>query len=137
MYTAEPTSRKIAPEISPDGKWIAYVSEEATGLQVYVSAFPKPGGRYVLNPAGASTAYWGSDSRTLYFASSNKIYSTTFTPDPSGGAPQFGTPKLLHTRDPWGAVGVSPDGKTIGYVDRVREGTPKSLVVRLNAVVPH
>lgn len=137
VYTAEPTSRKIAPEISPDGKWIAYVSEEATGLQVYVSAFPKPGGRYVLNPAGASTAYWGSDSRTLYFASSNKIYSTTFTPDPSGGAPQFGTPKLLHTRDPWGAVGVSPDGKTIGYVDRVREGTPKSLVVRLNAVVPH
>lgn len=136
VYVTDPTSRKIAPEISPDGKWIAYVSAEASGLQVYVSTFPKPSGRYLLNPAGAYGASWSSDSRTLYFASSNKVYSSTFTPDPSGGAPQFGVPKLLHTRDPWGAIGVSPDGKTIGFVDRAREGTPKSLVVRLHAVVP-
>ncbi|MBC8089781.1 MAG: serine/threonine-protein kinase [Phycisphaerae bacterium] len=134
VYAAEPKSFKSFPGISPDGKWLLYTSEESGGPQVFVSAFPRPAGRYLVHPAGASIAYWGSDSRTLYFARANRVYSTTFTPGEGGDAPKFSEPKFMYTRAPWGALGISPDGKMLGFVDRVREGTPKSLVVRVNGV---
>ena len=104
------------------------------GKRVSVRERVSEAGAQLVHPAGASVAYWGRDSRTLYFARANRVYSTTFTPDESGGAPKFGEPKFMYTRASWGALGISPDGKMLGFVDRVREGTPKSLVVRLNGV---
>ena len=134
VYAPDSRASQNFASISPDGRWMAYTSSENGRSQVYVSAFPKPMGRYVLHPAGASVAFWRSDSRMLFFGSSNRVYSSTFTPDGAGGAPQFGEPKLMYTRDPWGAIGVSPDGKTLAFVDRVREGVPLALVERVNSL---
>jgi serine/threonine protein kinase/Tol biopolymer transport system component len=134
VYSPESKSLKGFPAISPDGQWMLYTSEEGSGPQVFVSAFPKATGRYLLTPRGATIGYWSSDSRTIYFASANRVYSSTFTPGAPGAAPQFGEPKQIYTRDAWGAVGISPDGKKLGFVDRLREGTPRALVVRLNAL---
>lgn len=133
-YASNSRAVEKVPAISPDGKWLAYASDDLGTFHVYVSAFPKPAGRFLLTPDGGQVVQWASDSRTLYFTNEARVYSISFTPGPEGSAPVMGAPKLLYSRDPWGAVGISPDGKWFAFVDRRREGDPKSLVVRTNAV---
>ncbi|MCI0403337.1 MAG: hypothetical protein L0212_07430, partial [Acidobacteria bacterium] len=52
---------------SPDGKWIAYTSDESGQEQVYVAPFPGPGGRWQVSSAGGSRPLWRKDGREIYF----------------------------------------------------------------------
>ena len=62
--------------ISPDGHWLAYVSNE-TGLdEVYVRALPGPGGRVQVSPSGGREPRWGSGGRTLFYRSRDSVYVT-------------------------------------------------------------
>jgi len=51
--------------ISPDGRWLAYASNESGRSEVYVQAFPGPGPRYLISPAGATECFWSGDGRQL------------------------------------------------------------------------
>ncbi|MEP6765149.1 MAG: protein kinase [Gemmatimonadaceae bacterium] len=133
-YAANPTASETFPQISPDGKWMSYASDEAGGSSVYVSAFPIPAGHFLVSPNGGAHSHWSADSRTLYFNNGSVIYASTFTPGVGSAAPVFGSPKEIYRRDPWGAFDMAYDGKTLAFIDRVREGSPRSLVVRLHAV---
>jgi Tol biopolymer transport system component/tRNA A-37 threonylcarbamoyl transferase component Bud32 len=133
-YVGNPSTIEDFPKISPDGKWLIYASNETGAMNVYVSSFPRPSGRYLVSPNGGDIASWRMDAREILFANGNNIYSVSFTPGGPGAAPSIGVPQLVYKRDPWGAVGISPDGKSLAFVDRVREADPLSLVVRLHAV---
>ena len=54
---------------SPDGKWIAYASDESGVLEVYVRAFPGPGGRWKVSAAGGVEPRWRNDGKELFYAS--------------------------------------------------------------------
>lgn len=131
-YSSTPFNEK-EPAVSPDGRWLAYTSDENGREDVFVSAFPVPAGRYLVTTNGGHGATWSRDSKTIYSAYGGSMFATPFTPSMP---PRIGESRRIYARDPWGAFGISSDGNLVAVTDRVREGDPRSLIVRLNALTP-
>jgi len=55
-----------AATVSPDGRWIAYASNESGERQVYVRPFLEPGGRFAISAAGGMTPVWVTDRELVY-----------------------------------------------------------------------
>jgi eukaryotic-like serine/threonine-protein kinase len=53
--------------LSPDSKWIAYISDESGRPEVYVQSFPPSGGKWQLSTNGGFTPRWRGDGRELYY----------------------------------------------------------------------
>jgi DNA-binding winged helix-turn-helix (wHTH) protein len=62
-----------APRVSPDGRWLAYVSNETGRWEIYLKPFQRPGGAVRVSLAGGSAPAWSSDGRTLHYRRGNKI----------------------------------------------------------------
>jgi len=58
---------EIQGRFSPDGKWIAYVSNESGTYQVYVQSFPASGTKYQISTTGGFQPRWGRDGKELFF----------------------------------------------------------------------
>jgi serine/threonine-protein kinase len=56
-----------SPAVSPDGRWIAYESDESGRNEVYVRPFPGPGGRWQISNAGGQLPVWSRNGRELFF----------------------------------------------------------------------
>jgi Tol biopolymer transport system component len=80
--------------LSPDGKWIAYVSNETGPPEVYVQSFPPSGGKWQLSTAGGVTPRWRGNGRELfYLALDFKIMSVAVRT--SGATFDHGSPTAL------------------------------------------
>jgi hypothetical protein len=55
------------PEISPDGRWLAYASDESGRMEVWVQPFPGPGGRWQISKGGGNQPIWSKDGRQLFY----------------------------------------------------------------------
>jgi Tol biopolymer transport system component/predicted Ser/Thr protein kinase len=55
------------PAFSPDGRWLAYASNEGGTYQIYVRAFPDNGGRWQVSNAGGAYPLWSRNGRELFF----------------------------------------------------------------------
>ena len=71
--TSRPYLRTPASEtfgaISPDGRWMAYISAETGRGEVYVQTFPTPGRKHRVSSTGASKVWWRQDGKQLMFVS--------------------------------------------------------------------
>jgi serine/threonine-protein kinase len=56
--------------VSPDGRWLAYVSDETGMGEVYVQPFPGPGGRFQISVGGGIVPTWAPSGNELYYVSS-------------------------------------------------------------------
>jgi Tol biopolymer transport system component len=56
-----------SPRVSPDGRWLAYLSDETGRLETYVRAYPGPGPRVQVSAGGGSEPVWSRDGATLYY----------------------------------------------------------------------
>jgi serine/threonine-protein kinase len=56
-----------APAISPDGKWLAYVSNETGSEEVYVQPWPLTGAKYQISRNGGRAPLWSKDGSELFF----------------------------------------------------------------------
>ncbi len=61
------TPRELRPRSSPDGRWIAYVSDESGHNEVYVIRFPEATARVLVSRGGGTDPRWRKDGRELYF----------------------------------------------------------------------
>lgn len=79
---------------SPDGKWIAYSSNESGAWQVYVQSFPASGGKWMISTEGGAQPQWRADGKELFYISSNRKLMAV---DVKGNGPTFeaGVPKAL------------------------------------------
>jgi eukaryotic-like serine/threonine-protein kinase len=59
--------RAYTPDISPDGRWLAYVSEESGRRQVYVTAFPGPGPTVTISTNDGASPRWSRNGRELFY----------------------------------------------------------------------
>jgi serine/threonine protein kinase len=82
------------PSVSPDGRWLAYASDESGRMEVYVVPFPHGSGKWQISSTGGVYPIWLNGGRTLFFYSGNTIMSTPITLSPSF---DFGAPKKLYT----------------------------------------
>ena len=58
---------EFEPVFSPDGEWIAYISDETGQYEIYVQPFPQAGLRYQLSSGGAIFPVWSPDGSTVYY----------------------------------------------------------------------
>lgn len=80
-------------QLSPDGKWIAYTSDESKQPEVYVQTFPTPGGKQLISTAGGSQPRWRSDGKELFYvAADGKMMAVSIRGGPSF---QYDTPAAL------------------------------------------
>jgi hypothetical protein len=54
-------------QVSPDGRWIAYASDESGTWEVYVQTFPAPGAKRTISVGGGAEPYWRRDGRELFY----------------------------------------------------------------------
>jgi len=57
------------PQFSPDGKWVAYDSNESGQPQIYVVPYPGPGGKRQISPEPGTQARWRRDGKEIYYVS--------------------------------------------------------------------
>jgi Tol biopolymer transport system component len=69
------SSAQHSSRFSPDGKWIAYVSDETGRLELYVQPFPTTGGRFQITKNGGGHPLWSPDGKKLYFDNSGRMFS--------------------------------------------------------------
>ena len=96
------------PEISPDGHWIAYASDESGRDEVYVQPFPGPGGKWQISNEGGAEPLWSRDGRELFYRQSWQQRESQVSVVDVQTGPVFsaGKPRLLFAAQ--GYVGMSP-----------------------------
>ncbi len=69
---------ELNSDVSPDGRWITYLSDESGQNEVYVQSFPVPGGKYQVTTGGGLWSGWSRDGRQLrYGVNSDPMHSLT------------------------------------------------------------
>jgi len=102
-------------EFSPDGRWLAYVSNESGVLEVYVRPFPGPGGRWQISTNGGAEPRWGADGKALFYRDDGYLY--TLPVDGSSAAFMAGRPERYIDGMPMGGnprtYGLARDGRRV------------------------
>jgi Tol biopolymer transport system component len=123
------------PAFSPDGRWLAYTSDESGRFEVYVTPFPGPGEKYPISIGGGSEPVWDRRGRELFFRNGDQMMVVEVKTQPTFNA---GRPRLQFTgsflRVPNRInYDVSPDGETFVMVDASEEnGAATQVNVLLN-----
>jgi len=101
-----PGFRETEAKLSPDGKWLAYSSDESKRNEIYVESFPTPEGKFQISTDGGRIPVWSRDGRELYFISAdNKMMAVKI--NTAGGKFQASVPQPLF--DVRIAAGLSPN----------------------------
>jgi serine/threonine protein kinase len=119
--------------LSPDGRWLAYVSNESGTLQVYVVPFGGGQGKWQVSANEGVEPKWSRDGKELYYV--NVLSRTVFAVPvkESNGAVQFGAEKALAVSpaNQQGFYDVTPDGKKI-LLNQVSQQVNQSITVISN-----
>lgn len=86
-------ANEMQARISPDGKWIAYASDESGTLEVYVQRYPELGEKHRVSTAGGGQPQWRADQRELFYLSADR--AVTAVEVGTGAGIAFGTPRPL------------------------------------------
>jgi Tol biopolymer transport system component len=83
-------------QFSPDGRWIAYISNESGRDEIYVQRFPAPGVRQQITGGGGVQVRWRADAKELfYLAPDNRLMAVPIGLDSTTGRAEVGTPASL------------------------------------------
>jgi Tol biopolymer transport system component len=87
---------EIQGQFSPNGRWIAYVSNESGRYDVFVKPFLETGGRIAVSPAGGTSPRWSHDGAELFYvAADNQLMVVPIRPGRDSRALGVGTPMAL------------------------------------------
>ncbi len=114
--------------VSPDGRWLAYTSNESGRGQVYVTTFPKPGPRWQVSTAAGDNPRWSADGRELYYEmpSEKRLYAVKV--DVEGDELRAGLPVALFDL-PSSLWAVFPDGRFLIAERSLNPASPPLNVV--------
>jgi len=129
-----------SPQLSPNGKWLAYVSDESGRSEIYVTTFPPGAGRWQISKDGANTPRWSADGQELCFISGSNLVAevlestrTLLSVSVSGGDGfEVGPPRKIFEWTGLGLMEMSRDRESL-LVMRRRE--PKYRPTEIYAVL--
>jgi Tol biopolymer transport system component len=117
------------PNFSPDGKWLAYTSNESGRNEVYVRPFPGPGGKWQISTNGGRDPLWSRTRPELFFVFNQQIMIATYTADGDSfraGKPQPLSDATFTLRRPGTTLrnlDLHPDGQRFAVAPSLDEST--------------
>jgi serine/threonine-protein kinase len=136
---------EVEPQISPDGRWMAYASNESGQYEVYMRPFPEVDkGKWQISTSGGTAPIWSRDGRELFYRSRDAVMMVSVKTEPTL---RLETPKTLfhgtHVSSdirgggevtPWD---ISPDGKRFLMMKEVgsnvsEAGGPRKINIVVN-----
>ncbi|HEV2348345.1 MAG TPA: protein kinase, partial [Terriglobia bacterium] len=124
-----------AGDFSPDGRYLAYVSNETGRREVYVQSFPEHRAKLQISAEGGDEPAWRRDCKELFYLAGNKIMAVSVKAD--GSTFQAGIPRLLFEAPvtPFNLRNrcvVTPDGQRFLCIVPERQETPPPITVVVN-----
>ena len=126
-------------QFSPDGRWVAYSSDESGRPEVYVQPFPGPGPKIQISTAGGMQPKWRRDGKELFYRvdGTGKLMAVEVKAD---GQFQAGVPQVLSVETTVATHGmltgdhyaVSADGKRVFSIKANQESAAAPITVVLN-----
>jgi serine/threonine-protein kinase len=112
------TATEMDPMLSPDGRWVAYSSNESGTFQIYVRAFTDKGGKWQISNAGGGYPMWSRTGHDLFFETlDNRLMAAAYTV--KGDSIAADKPRVWSDKQLGGRVNnlrnfdLAPDGKRI------------------------
>ena len=99
------------PSISPDGRWIAYSSNESGRFEIYVQSFPSPGAKYQVTTGGGNYPHWAGTGRELFYVTIEGALAAV--PVVPGETLEFGASQVLMPLADGEIFDISADGQHI------------------------
>ena len=126
---------ELGPQISPNGEWLAYISSEQGGNEVFIRPFPDvETTRYQISTNGASNVFWSRSGREIFFVSNDfRLYAVSLDFLP-GGRVAVREPELLFSIPGGVAIDVLPGDQNFIVLRYRTDGISGRLIVVENWV---
>ena len=126
-------SNEYAAPFSPDGRWVAYTSDESGRPEIYVQSYPGGEHRVPVSTGGGVRPMWSPDGKDLFFVTGDAFVSVAVQPNGTFGAPRKVTDRFnFLINDRFQSYSMSPDGKRLLAIQRDPGSAPRQLNVILN-----
>ncbi len=110
---------------SPNGQWLAYVSNESGRFEVYVRPFPGPGGKWQVSTEGGFYPTWSRNGREILFETADQRLMVVSYSERAGSfladAPRLGSPARVPTQQGIRGFDLHPDGQRFAILQEVTE----------------
>src|SRR5687768_600371 len=117
---AATSADETAARISPDGRWVAYTSDQSGRAEVYLDSYRTPGRPVVISSGGGVHPVWRGDGRELYYWDDGALVAVRLGASSGDAPPVAGTRTVLFRAPYQGGVNtmydVSPDGERLVIV---------------------
>jgi Tol biopolymer transport system component len=119
------TAIETMPRLSPDGRWIAFITDESGQSEVVVQPFPGPGGRVQVSAGGGTEPVWSRDGGRLFYRSNGTLMAATLA---KGGSfavvsrDSLFSDRFQYAPNPHANFDVMADGKHFVFLKTVNEG---------------
>jgi eukaryotic-like serine/threonine-protein kinase len=127
------SANEVNGEVSPDGRWLAYQSDESGQAEVYVRPFPGvAGGRWQISYGGGRHPMWGRDARELFFVEADgRLAAVRVMPGEAfvPSRPERVSEVAFFSGFVSRSYDISPDGKRFLVVQTVPDGQQLSIVI--------
>jgi Tol biopolymer transport system component/DNA-binding winged helix-turn-helix (wHTH) protein len=134
---------EFEPEFSPDGKWVAYVSDRDGSPGVYLRAFPSGDREWRVSTGEGISPRWRGDGNELFYFSRGDVMGVGVKLGPS---PELGAPKKLFSAPispgRFGQYSVTPDGQRFLIIEPLGPTSslgpvPLTVVLNWTSALPH
>jgi Tol biopolymer transport system component len=125
-------SGKDSPQVSPDGRWVAYQSDESGRFEVYLAAFPAFTEKRRVSNGDGYQPLWRKDGKELFYLTvDGKVMSVNVK---GGARAKTDVPRVLfqgpaRVEPKWGAYSVTGDGKKFIFLEPVETKRPFTVVL--------
>jgi serine/threonine-protein kinase len=128
---AQSPFNEVHADISPDGRWVAYTSDESGQPEIYVDSFPAAGHRARVTTGGGSEPRWGAAINEVFFRRGRELHVASLAL--GGPTPEAtGTARLFDAGGDIRAYDVTPDGQRFLVNVPVPSAPPSPIAIVVN-----
>jgi eukaryotic-like serine/threonine-protein kinase len=120
------------PRVSPDGRWVAFQTDESTTEEIVVQPYPGPGGRVQVSSGGGSEPVWSRDGKRLFYRGNGYVMAARIAPGDGfaiAGRDTLFADTFQFAPNPHANYDVLPDGSHFVFLKSASEG---SMIVVTN-----